>query len=280
MKNISIGHVDLAYYDTLQGESWKGNIPQVNPLTTLLMVHGFPLSHAMWRPVIEELEKTKRCRIIAPDLAGYGESTSATLPTSLSEYADDLALLLDTLSIKEPVVYVGFSMGGYILWPFLMRYANKLKGIALVDTRAADDSDEARATRLKMARNVEQWGTERVTQLMRPNLFSAENMDSEVVDKTLQVITSTDPKTIAASQLAMAARPDSTSLLADIKVPTEVVVGESDQISTVAEMRMIADAIAGAEFTVIEKAGHMTPVERPVELAAALLKLVDRVAIS
>lgn len=224
-----------------------------------------------------DLFQKGRLRIIAPDLRGYGESATEEPPSSLAEYADELTQLLDALKIEEPVVYVGFSMGGYIFWPFLQKYMNRLKGIALLDTRAADDTEEGRATRLKMAKNVEAWGSARVAQLMRPNLFSEEHSDHEVVEQTLSVIAETAPKTIAASQIGMAARPNSTDKLSTIKVPTRVIVGEADKISTVEEMRLIAKGIHEAELTVIEKAGHMTPVERPEEVANAILRLIKRI---
>jgi pimeloyl-ACP methyl ester carboxylesterase len=72
----------------------------------------------------------------------------------------------------------------------------------------------------------------------------------------------------------MAARPDSTPLLAKIAKPTLVVVGEHDAISPAEEMRGVAEAIPDARFVQVAGAGHMAPVERPEAVNAALREFV------
>ena len=268
MNQIELSQATLAYYDSLD------QIAKPRNHCTLLLVHGFPLSHRMWLPVIDELQS--ECRLIAPDLRGYGESITANQVLSLTDYANDLSELLDKLSVEGPLVFVGFSMGGYIAWEFLKLHADKLSGLALVDTRAVSDTEAARETRHKMADKISEWGTSRVAEIMRPNLFS-EGTDESVVEETVKLIKATDPATIAASQRAMAARPDSFELLSAINLPTQVIVGESDAISTAAEMKTIADAIPGAEFSCIKNAGHMAPVENPSAVAAALFELAKRI---
>ena len=82
------------------------------------------------------------------------------------------AELLDALGIAEPIVLVGFSMGGYIAWQFVRKYAARLRALIQCDTRALADTDEARAGRLEMAENVAEWGSGRVAEMMGPKLFS------------------------------------------------------------------------------------------------------------
>jgi pimeloyl-ACP methyl ester carboxylesterase len=76
----------------------------------------------------------------------------------------------------------------------------------------------------------------------------------------------------------MAARPDMIGLLPTIRVPTLIIVGEHDVISPPAEMKSIAEAISGAVFAVIPDAGHMTTMERPEAVNAALVRFVKLVA--
>ena len=104
----------------------------------LLLVHGFPLDHTMWAAQIEAI--SSRCRVIAPDLRGFGRSPPAGERTTMEQFADDLAGLLDAIGISEPVVYCGLSMGGYIGWQFWRKHANRLRGLILCDTRATADS--------------------------------------------------------------------------------------------------------------------------------------------
>src|SRR5207249_1844873 len=70
--------------------------------------------------------------------------------------------------------------------------------------------------------------------------------------------------------LAMRDRPDSTEFLPRLKIPTIVLAGEHDIIAPPAEGRSMAEAIPGARFVPIAGAGHLSPMERPGAVAAAL----------
>jgi pimeloyl-ACP methyl ester carboxylesterase len=108
---------------------------------------------------------------------------------------------------------------------------------------------------------------------MIPKLFAPHSLTAKpaIVDAARRVITSTDPRAIAAAQRGMAQRPDVMSWLPEIDLPTLVLVGEHDAISRVQEMQSIAESLPRAEFKVIAGAGHMAPVENPNEVNAALL---------
>jgi pimeloyl-ACP methyl ester carboxylesterase len=248
----------------------------------VLLVHGFPLDHTMWAAQIEALAAT--ARVIAPDLRGFGQTPLGSIDLSrgvtMERYADDLIELLDVLAIREPVVLCGFSMGGYVAWQFLRKYPARVRALVQCDTRAAADSDEGRAGRIKMAEKVAEWGSARVAEMMGPKLFAAATFQKlpEVVRAVRSVVERTSPAGIAAAQRGMAARPDMTSLLPTIKVPTLVIVGEQDAISPPAEMKAIAAAIPGAEFVVIPDAGHMTTMENPAAVNKALVRFVVRQA--
>lgn len=246
----------------------------------ILLVHGFPLDHTMWNAQIDELADTYR--VIAPDLRGFGQSPLGTVDSqhgvTMEQFADELAELLDVLRIHEPVVFAGLSMGGYIGWQFVRKYSHRLRALVQLDTRAIADSDEARAGRLKMAENVADWGSERVAEMMAPKLFSPHALSTrpELMEDLRRVVGGTAPATIAAAQRGLAARPDVTAQLPAIQLPTLIVVGELDAISSAAEMRTIADAIPGAVFVEIPDAGHMTTVEKPAAVNAAIKEFLAR----
>jgi pimeloyl-ACP methyl ester carboxylesterase len=266
MRRAQLSSVELAYTDRGAG------VP-------LLLIHGFPLDHTMWSAQIDALDD--RCRVIAPDLRGFGQSTlgdaDPTHGVSMERYADDLAELINMLAIDEPIVLAGFSMGGYVAWQFVRKHTDRLRALVQCDTRAAVDTDEARAGRLKMADKVAEWGSARVAEMMGPKLFSPRTLADkpEVVAAVRKVVESTPPAAIAAAQRGMAARPDMTSLLPRIKVPSLIVVGIEDAISPPQEMRAIAAAIPDADFVEIPDAGHMTTMENPIEVNTALLRFVQ-----
>jgi pimeloyl-ACP methyl ester carboxylesterase len=248
--------------------------------TPVLLVHGFPLDHAMWAAQIDALGG--HARVIAPDLRGFGQSPlppgDGERGVSMERYADDLAELLDTLAIDEPIVLVGFSMGGYIAWQFVRKYPQRLRALVPMDTRAGADTDEARAGRIKMAENIAEWGSGVVGEMMGPKLFAPASFEQlpQVVAAVLDVVERTDPAAIAAAQRGMAQRDDMTVLLQLIRVPTLVVVGQHDAISPPDEMQSVAAAISGAECVVIPDAGHMAPMENPNAVNAALRGLINR----
>lgn len=250
------------------------NIADVGSGPTLLLVHGFPLDHSMWRHQIESLGDTYR--VIAPDLRGFGASTGATDTIAMEQLADDLAELLDGLDIAEPITFCGLSMGGYVAWQFWQRHASRLARLIVCDTRAVADTEEAARGRSVMAERVLSEGTAIVAEAMLPKLFAEKSVRERAgtVEATRQVMQGTAPLTVAGALRGMAQRPDMTSELPNIDIPTLVVCGEHDVISTVDEMRSIADALPNATFVEVPGSGHMSPLEAPDIVNAAIRNFV------
>ena len=261
-KQISIGQTSLNVVDV-------GNGP------ALLLVHGFPLSHAMWKFQIEEL--SSRFRVIAPDLPGFGSSPAGETPMSMRSLADSLASLLDAMDVVEPFAYCGLSMGGYVGWQFWRHHGERLSHLIACDTRAAGDSEQVHRARKISAQSVMQTGAARVADTMVQKLFHDPESESKqtIVGEIHQVISQTDPSSIAAGQLAMAARPDASDWISEIDVPTLFVVGQFDEITTPSEMRQNAELVGGSQFLEVANAGHMVPLENPVEFNGGLIEFLD-----
>ena len=257
MPFVKVHEIDLHYVERGSGKP-------------LVLVHGFPVDHTMWEHQISALSKTHR--VIAPDLRGFGQSGVTAGLATMPRMADDLADLLDGLSIREPIVLCGLSMGGYVAWQFARRYPDRLAMLIACDTRAIADTAEAAANRIALAERVQKEGPAFVAESMLPKLFAPATIASQspCVEATRAVILRTDPKGIAAASRGMAQRPDVTAWLGAINVPTLVICGQHDAISTVAEMRGISQAIPRAKFVEIADAGHMSPLEKPAEFNAAV----------
>jgi len=238
----------------------------------VLLVHGFPLDHRMWQGQIDVL--ARRYRVIAPDLGGFGQSgVCSDAAATMSEYADDLASLLDELGIAEPAVLVGLSMGGYVGLEFWRRHPSRLRALALCDTRASADTAEAAAGRMATADRVLQEGPGFLAETMIPRLFATAGQAVEPpwIEATRGVILAGDPRGIAAASRGMAQRFDFTPLLGQIRIPVLAMVGTKDVLTPSDEMRKMADAVARARFVEISGAGHMATLENPAESNAALL---------
>jgi pimeloyl-ACP methyl ester carboxylesterase len=236
----------------------------------LVLVHGFPLDHTMWHGQLDAL--SDRYHVIAPDLRGFGKSGVTPGLATMPLMADDLARLLDGLAIREPIALCGLSMGGYVAWQFGLRYRERLAKLILCDTRAIADTPEAAANRIGLADRVQKEGSAFVAESMLPKLFAPATIEAKApcVEATRQVILRTDPKGIAAASRGMAQRPDVSPWLARFDMPTLVLGGEHDVISTPAEMRGFAQQMPDARFVEIAGAGHMAPLEKPDEVNAAI----------
>lgn len=265
MKTVLANGISTNVYDEGEG-------------TPILFVHGFPLDHRMWREQLDVLAAD--FRVIAPDLRGFGRTTVTEGVVTMETHADDLAALLDELGIgaSRKIVLCGLSMGGYVAWQFQRKYGARLLCLILCDTRAIADSPEAVENRRKLAATVLEHGTEPVAAAMMPSLFAEASTEKrrEAIELTRLSLIANSPAGIAAAALGIAERPDVTSDLPHIKTPALLIVGEDDRISTVEEMRGIAQALPNAELVVIPESGHMSPLENPEPVNQAILEFVSR----
>lgn len=147
----------------------------------------------------------------------------------------------------------------------MRRFADTVAGLVLADTRATPDTDEARAGRYSMIEEVAENGAHVVASAMLPKLLSPETAEAEpeLVAAVRRMIETTAPAGIAGALAGMAERADSRDLLSGIHVPTLVIVGSKDAVTTPADARSMADAIPGARLEVLDGAGHLSNLERP-----------------
>jgi pimeloyl-ACP methyl ester carboxylesterase len=239
----------------------------------LVLVHGFPLDHTMWRGQLAALSPQRR--VIAVDLCGFGQSA---LPPdhdgsayAMAEHADDLAELLDALSLPQPIDLAGLSMGGYVALEFQRRHGSRLRRLILCDTRSEADSPEAAANRLAVAETVLREGVDEMARSMIGKLFGGATLreQEELVQQTLEVMLRTDPRSVAAAQRGMATRSDAGPWLAQITCPCLVICGAEDAITPAAGMRELARRLH-AEYCEVPGAGHMAPLEAPAVVNAAI----------
>ncbi|MFI6810997.1 alpha/beta fold hydrolase [Nonomuraea sp. NPDC050328] len=240
----------------------------------VVLLHAFPLSSAMWLAQREGLAAT--CRVLTPDLRGFGGSRlePADEP-SLDLMADDVAELLDREGIEQAVVG-GLSMGGYVTMAFCRRHADRLLGVILADTKAAPDTEQARANRERIAGEVVATGTDVLLSDVLPALVgpTTKQRRAMVHGRVRELVRSAPPAAVAWAQRAMAARPDSFETLAALKAPALVIVGDEDELAPPADAEAMARAAGDTRLRVIEKAGHLSAVEQPEAFNAAVADFV------
>lgn len=252
------------------------NYDDYGPGPVVVLLHGFPLSRKMWSE--QESSLGSMYRMIVPDLRGHGKSAAPDGVYPIEAMADDVVELLDALQIKEPVVLGGLSMGGYVALALMARHPERFRALMLIDTRASADTPEAAQGRETLAKAVEEAGNAGpAVESMLPKFFSVvtRQRHPDRVAAIRKIMEKTTVRTIAGSLRGMAARPDRTAELPQIKVPTLVLVGADDIVTPPSVARAMADAIPGAKYVEIPDAGHLAPLENPEATDAAILKFLD-----
>jgi pimeloyl-ACP methyl ester carboxylesterase len=198
----------------------------------------------------------------------------------MDEMADDVVELLDDLKIEQPIVLGGLSMGGYVALSLACRHPRRVRGLMLIDSRAAADTPEAARLREAMAQVVLQANhAGSIIETMVPRLFGRSTLEHhpERVGPILAIMEKTSAQGVAGALRGMAIRPDRRADLASIHLPTLVMVGEDDVISTVAEAREISGALPDARLEVIPAAGHLAPYENPTAANEVMLGFLNHV---
>lgn len=240
----------------------------------VVLLHAFPLSSAMWLEQRNGLGDV--CRVITPDLRGFGGSQLGYDEPSLDHMADDVAGLLDKLAVDR-IVLGGLSMGGYVAMAFLRRHGDRVAGLLLADTKASEDAEAARANRHRIADALDESGT---TQVLLDDVLPALMGETTVVERPMiqgrvrALVEDAPPAAAAWAQRAMAARPDSFDTLRAVAVPALVVAGEQDTLSSVADAQAMVDALPDARLVVVPRSGHLTAVEVPEAFNAAAREFV------
>ncbi|WP_273651944.1 alpha/beta fold hydrolase [Cellulomonas fimi] len=241
----------------------------------VVLLHGFPLDHRMWDAVADALPGDRT--VLAVDLPGTPGAADALPEPSLDTSADLVAEDLRAAGHDRAVV-VGLSMGGYVALALLERHPDLVAALGLVDTKSTADTDEARANRLRIAAAAEDGATVEPVRPMSTGLLgeSSRAARAELVDQLADWIEDQPPAGVAWSQRAMAARPDRTEVLRAFAGPVAVVVGDEDTITPVAAAEHLADAAQDAQLVVVARAGHMSALEDPAAVAAAVADLAQR----
>ena len=243
--------------------------------TPLVLLHGFPLDHGMWAG---QAALAEHLRIIAPDLRGFGGSTTG-LPASMAELADEVVALLDALHITGPAVVCGLSMGGYVAQHVAARHPERVAALVLCDTRREADTPEARAARADRAAKVGRLGQAIVADAMIPRLLAPPDprgvaRRAEIEDLLRRTILAQGVPAIQAALTALGARPDMTDAMRRVRVPVLLVVGAEDAITPPACMQAAEQVFPTARLLVVPGAGHMTPLEAPQTFNAAVLEFL------
>jgi 3-oxoadipate enol-lactonase len=246
----------------------------------VILLHPTPLDRDYWRPLTRELAGI---RAIVPDLRGHGLSElGSALPAggfarvpdapvlSMAQLAADVLALLENLQVAR-AVFVGCSIGGYVLLDLWRRAPQSISGLVFVCSKPQADAEANLARRAEIIARARSEGVSALFDGMAQTLLGATARQErpEIIAEVRARMTLT-PEAEVAVQAGLAARPDSVPAVATIRVPVLAVAGGEDSSVTPAEMEAFRGAPGGCQYHVLPGAGHFAAYEQPRKVAALM----------
>lgn len=173
---------------------------------------------------------------------------------------------------------MGLSMGGYLAFEVLRRAPERVLALALLDTSARPDTPEQTATRRQaIAASTDDY--EGVVRGLLPKLVHADHVEDPAVTEPLMAMARRVGRDgYVGQQEAIIGRADSRPTLAQVRMPTLVLCGRDDQLTPLALHEEMHAGIAGSQLVVVDRCGHMSPLEQPEAVTAAIAEWLGRAA--
>ncbi|MCC2689689.1 MAG: catD 1 [Rhizobiaceae bacterium] len=263
MRFATIGSVTLHYH--LRG----GDRP------LLVFVNSLGTDFRIWRQVAPEFED--RFSVLCYDKRGHGLSDLGAPPYAMADHVDDLSGLVDHVGAKQ-VVVCGLSVGGLIAQGLFDRRPGMVRALVLCDTAHRIGTMQSWNERIDAVKEhgvasvadgvLEKWFTPHFHQRRRADLAGCRNMLVR------------QPAEGYAGTCAAIRDADHTDMVKRITVPTLCMAGDQDGATPPELVRSMAELIPGAEFSIVEGAGHIPCVEKPAELVALMKDFLERNGVS
>lgn len=208
----------------------------------------------------------------------YGPQVAALWPFGPVMVADhrrddDMAAIAARILKDAPPRFAlaGLSMGGYITFAMLRQAPERIVRLALLDTSARPDTPEQTEGRKMQIAMAQSGRYGEIPDLAIPRYLNTKHQrDERLTAIVRQMIAETGPEAFVRQLNAIMSRPDSRPLLGSIRCPTLVLVGDADAATPPELNKEIADRIPGAKFATVQDSGHLTTIEQPEAVNAAL----------
>jgi pimeloyl-ACP methyl ester carboxylesterase len=208
----------------------------------------------------------------------YGPQIAALWPFGQVAVADhrrgaDMAAIAEAILAQAPPRFAlaGLSMGGYIAFAMLRLAPERVARLALLDTSARPDLPEQKLGREKFIAMAEAGKLTDVVDLLTPRFLHKSRHNDEALKRVVRdMAAETGPDAFVRQQKAIMSRADARPLLATIRCPTLVLVGDGDELTPPELAKEIAGGITAARLVVVPECGHLSTIEKPEAANAAL----------
>ncbi len=196
-------------------------------------------------------------------------------PVAVADHtgADTIAAIAALILAEAPPRFAlaGLSMGGYVAMEILRTAPERVERLCLLDTQARADGPEARETRLQQISIAERGGFAKIAAIQFPRLVAPARLaDAALAEIVRRMADDTGAEAFVRQQKAIMTRIDSRPSLARVTCPVTVIVGTEDQLTPPPLAREMADLVPGARLVEIPGAGHLSTLEAPDAVNAAM----------
>lgn len=227
----------------------------------LILVPGLLCDARLWRAQVAALSELADCRV-----------ADATRSDTMAGLARDL---LEDCPFDR-FALAGLSMGGYVALEVTRQAPARVARLALLDTSARADAPEQSQKRRELIALAERGRFVGVTDALLPLLLHPSRLgDAPLVATVKAMAKSIGKEAFIRQERAIMSRADSLPLLSQIACPTLVLCGRQDALTPLARHEEIAAAVPGARLEVIADCGHLSTLEQPGAVSAALARWLE-----
>ena len=237
-----------------------------------VLIHGHGVDLRMWAAQVPVL-RAAGYRVVTYDVRGHGRSSVPEGGYHWPAYVEDLRALLDSLGTATAHL-IGFSMGGGIALQFALDHPSRTCSLTLIDSTvpgfAYSEAFAATVEGLVEAVRAEGWRAAAERLWLTHPLFEGLRRHPGLFERVREMVLAFPARDYLVEP-EEPARPEAIERLAELRVPTLVMVGEEDLEDFRLAAELVAANVPAAQLEVVPAAGHMLPLERPDELNRRLL---------
>nr|WP_295886711.1 alpha/beta fold hydrolase [uncultured Devosia sp.] len=226
--------------------------------SALVLLPGLICDERLWRDVIAGLD---------------AHATVADLTQD-----DSIAAMARRVLAAAPARFAlaGLSMGGYVAFEIMRQAPERVTHLALLDTSARPDDEARRETRRKGIEMIGQGKFIGVSRGLLGQLVARHHLGTPLAEDVQAMSERVGQEAYIRQQLAIMNRVDSRPVLAQIKVPTLVGVGELDKMTPPELAEEMAAGIKGAELVRFPESAHLPTMENPGAVVEAMKRWLAR----
>ena len=235
-------------------------MPVSAPPEHLLLIPGLLLDADLWRAQTEALGGRIPCRV--PDVHQAFDSLPAMAAAILAEAPVRFAL-------------AGMSMGGVVAQEIMVQAPDRVSHLALFNTTSRADSPAQREHRERLLRQSQHGRFTGISRHAFHQWVHPDHAHDAALYEWIAAMTrAVGREVFVRQQTAMLGRADYRATLGSIRCPALVVGGADDTVTPPKLAEETATAIPDARLLILPRCGHLSPVERPEEVTAALVQVL------